>query len=104
MSKKEIEETKEGADVKQSGKTVKQPADVMYMGPTIAGVARHSTVFKGGILPQKAEECISIFPPMKRLFVPLKKMPDIVKELNKKKGVLWEVYMQVSKKFIKEER
>ena len=41
---------------------------------------------------------------MKRLFVPLKKMPDIVKELNKKKGVLWEVYMQVSKKFIKEER
>jgi len=104
MNKKEIAEPKAGADVKPQGKTAKPPADVMYLGPTISGVARHSTVFKSGSLPPKAVECISRFPVMARLFVPLKEMPSAVKAINMKKGALWEIYTQAALKFIQEER
>ncbi len=104
MSKKELTEPKTEAGTKGLGKAAKLPEDVMYLGPTITGVVRHSTVFKGGVLPQKALECISRFPVMERLFVPLKDMPSAMKALNRKKGVMWEIYTQTAQKFIQEEK
>lgn len=73
--------------------------DAMYLGPSIVGVIRHSTVFKNGTLPQKAQECVEKLPMMEKLFVPLSDMPEAVKELNKPQSVLHTIYVQVAKEF-----
>ena len=74
--------------------------NLMYLGPTIIGVVRHSTVFKNGVLPQKVNECVEQLPMMKKLFVALEDVPKAVKEL-KKESVLGTIYSQVAKKFSK---
>lgn len=74
--------------------------DVMYLGPTIVGTVRHSTVYKNGVLTDKVKNCIKQFPAMQRLFVETDKLSDAVKELNKKQSALGTIYAQVAKKFI----
>lgn len=71
----------------------------MYLGPTITGVARHGMVFKDGILPERAGECIAKFPQMSRLFVELGKAPEAAMELRKKRGALAVIYNQAAKCF-----
>ena len=73
--------------------------NVMYLGPTILGVVRHSTVFKDGVLPQKVKACVEQFPMMEKLFVGLDAIPATVKELNKEQSTLKTIYSQVSKKY-----
>lgn len=77
----------------------KEQASLMYLGPTITGVVRHSTNFKNGALPQKVRECIDQFPVMQKLFVPVTEMPAVIKELNKEQSALKTIYYQVAKKF-----
>ncbi len=77
----------------------KKSANLMYLGPTITGVVRHSTVFKDGVLPQKVNECVEQFPMMKKLFVGLDEVPAAANELNMKQSTLRTIYSQVSKKF-----
>lgn len=79
----------------------KEMGSVMYLGPTLTGIVRHGTVFKDGVLPEKAKECIKEFPLMERLFVPVHKMPEAVKEIRKKQGALGVVYEQTAQKFIR---
>lgn len=79
----------------------KKKGDLMYLGPTLTGVARHGTVFKDGKLPPKAQECIAELPVMERLFVELDKAPDTVRELRKSQSALGTVYTQVEQKFIR---
>ena len=78
----------------------KEVHDLMYLGPSIVGVVRHSTVFKNGILPEKAKECINVLPMMEKLFVPIGDMPKAVKEIKKDQSVLHTIYIQVAKKFV----
>ena len=78
----------------------KEVRDLMYLGPSIVGVVRHSTVFKNGILPEKAKECINVLPMMEKLFVPIGDMPKAVKEIKKDQSVLHTIYIQVAKKFV----
>lgn len=73
---------------------------VMYLGPTIVGVIRHSTVFKEGVLPDKVQECVKQFPMMERLFVPIGDIPEAVKEINKNQSVLRTIYAQVTNNFV----
>ena len=73
---------------------------VMYLGPTIVGVIRHSTVFKEGILPEKVQECIKQLPMMERLFVPIGDIPEAVKEINKNQSVLRTIYVQVTNNIV----
>lgn len=87
-----------GTDAVAEEKTVKHE-DVMYLGPTIVGVVRHSTVFKEGVLPEKAQECVKQLPMMERLFVPIRNIPEAVKEINKNQSVLRTIYVQVADKF-----
>lgn len=86
----------EGAVLRQ-----KEPACLVYVGPTIPGVIRRSTVFKKGVLPKKAQDCVSEFPMMGRLFVETGKLPYAAKELNKKQSVLGEIYSQVEQRFVR---
>lgn len=77
----------------------KTQEDLMYLGPTITGVVRHSTIFKNGVFPQNLKECVEGFPAMKKLFVNAEGIPGAVKELRKKQSTLKTIYSQVSKKF-----
>ena len=79
----------------------KQPENLMYLGPTITGVVRHSTIFKGGVLPMKVKECVEQFPAMKKLFVPMEDAPKVVRELKKEQSALGTIYSQTAKKFNK---
>ena len=77
----------------------KKQSNLMYLGPTIAGVVRHSTIFKNGVLPKKLNECVEQFPAMKKLFVTMGDIPKAVKELNKEQSLLGTIYSQTAKKF-----
>lgn len=78
---------------------MKKKGDLMYLGPTIIGAARRGTVFRNGILPKKAQECIAEFPQMDRLFVEMDRIPEAVREIRKKQGVLKTIYAQVEAHF-----
>ena len=73
--------------------------NLMYLGPTITGVVRHSTIFKNGVLPQKLSKCVEQFPVMTKLFIPINEIPSAVKELKKEQSALGTIYSQVAKKF-----
>lgn len=77
----------------------KVQGNLMYLGPTITGVVRHSTVFKDGVLPQKVTACVEQFPVMKKLFVAKEDVPAAVKELKKEQSALRTISDQVAKKF-----
>ena len=81
-----------------AAKKVKQ-GNLMYLGPTITGVIRHSTIFKNGVLPARVKECVEAFPVMKKLFVPMAEIPNAVKELRKEQSALGTIYAQTAKKF-----
>lgn len=105
MSAKKVAEAKE-TDEAVAVETVEKKAeqkvvqDLMYLGPTITGVVRHSTVFKNGVLTAKSQDCVDKFPMMGKLFVPIGDMPEAVKEIRKDQSVLHTVYVQVVNKFV----
>lgn len=84
------------ASKKDSAKT---QGNLMYLGPTIVGVIRHSTIYKNGVLPQKVKECVEQFPAMNKLFVSMKDISWAVKELKKEQSALGTIYSQTAKKF-----
>lgn len=79
----------------------KRADNLMYLGPTITGVVRHSTVFKNGVLPQKVKECAEQFSIMNKLFVSMEELPNASKELKKEQSALKTIYSQVAKNFNK---
>ncbi len=94
----EVEVKTEEAPVSEK-KPEKKKSNVVYLGPTITGVVRHSEVFAGGELPEKAAKCVSDFPMMARLFVDIDEMAEAVKELRKEKSVLSTIYAQTVNKY-----
>lgn len=76
----------------------KKKGNLMYLGPTIKGTIRHSTVFKDGILPKEVQKCVEEFPMMEPLFVEMDKIPGVVKQLAKQ-SVMKEIFNQVSRHF-----
>ena len=84
---------------KKKASTAKKQGNLMYLGPTIVGVIRHSTIYKNGVLPDKVNECVEQFPIMKKLFVSMEELPGAVKELKKEQSALGTIYSQTAKKF-----
>ena len=82
-------------------KRAEKQENLMYVGPNIIGVVRHSTVFKDGVLPQKVRDCVEQVQMMQKLFVPLDDVPMVAKELKKEQSALRTIYSQVAKKFNK---
>ena len=106
-NKKEIsvQEVKDDLSLEVGSDTVaeekqKSREAVMYLGPTIVGVIRHSTVFKEGVLPEKVQECVKQLPMMEKLFVSIGDIPEAVKEINKNQSVLRTIYVQVTNNFV----
>ena len=79
----------------------KKQGSLIYLGPTITGVVRHSTTFKNGVLPQKLNGCVEEFPAMKKLLVSMEEIPAVTKELMKEQSALSTIYAQTDKKFNK---
>lgn len=75
---------------------VKVKENLMYIGPTIAGALRQSTVYAEGKFPSKAYELMKEYPPMKKLFVTLEQAPEALAQLEQKSS-LSTIYTQVSK-------
>lgn len=94
-----MNKAKETPEAATAPAKVRKKGDVMYLGPTIAGAARHGTVFRNGILPKGAQVCIAELPMLERLFVEVEKVPDAVKELRKSQSALGTVYAQTEAHF-----
>lgn len=87
------------AKKKSSGGKKGKKGNLMYLGPTIIGVIRHSTIYKDGVLPEKVRDCVEAFPIMKKLFVPMEELPAAIKELKKEQSALGTIYSQTARKF-----
>ena len=61
---------------------------VIYCGPTIAGVAKQYTVYKGELPPA-----------LKELIFPLERLPEVRQQLNSKSGHIYRLYKVVQAKF-----
>lgn len=96
MSKEKA--AQEAAKTEPAAKAGKK-GSLMYLGPTITGAARHGTVYKDGVLPKKAQECIAEFPQMSRLFVEVDRVPEVTRELGRKQGALGTIYDQAAERF-----
>lgn len=76
-----------------------EATNVMYLGPSVTHKIRNATVFKGGVLSEAAEQMISELPIIKTLFVPVDKVPEMVKRLGDKDSAASQVYKAVAKHF-----
>ena len=79
----------------------KKQGNLIYLGPTITGVVRHSTIFKNGVLPEKLNKCVEEFPAMKKLLVSTEEISMVTKELMKEQSATATIYAQTDKKFNK---
>ena len=79
-------------------KKAKQAAStVVYVGPTIPGVAKQYTAYKGG-LPRTLEAAMEKTPAMGGLVVPLEELPDAMDKLRRGYGHIYRLYRLVQAK------
>lgn len=73
--------------------------NLMYVGDTIPGVVRHSTVYADGILTPVIDKCIEAYPQMAQLFVKIDDIPDALKLVKKKYSPLYVINKEAASKF-----
>lgn len=99
---KKVYEEPEMEEVAPSEKTeekVEAKENLMYVGSTIPGLVRYSTVFAEGNLPQNVEDAIEKYPLFKRLFVPIDEMVSSLKEVKREKSPLNVIDKEAANKF-----
>lgn len=74
-----------------SKKAVAKQETVVYVGPTIAGVASHNTVFNNG-LPQNVQDAITKEPAFKNLLVPIGALAAATSDIANKRGATYVFY------------
>lgn len=75
-----------------------QPKEVealVYVGPTIVGVASHNTIFNNG-LPDNLKVAIDKEPVFKGLVIPVNRLADALKEIETKSGATFSLYEKVA--------
>ncbi|MCI2105406.1 MAG: hypothetical protein LKK00_01615 [Intestinimonas sp.] len=72
-------------------------ATVVYCGPTVPGVAKQFTIYKGGI-PKPLAEAIRKNPAMGGLVIPLDQLPDAMRQLREGSGSVYRLYRLVQAK------
>lgn len=73
---------KEKATSNMVAKHTKADMQVVYIGPELKNIISRNTIFKNGI-PTEIEEKLSEMPPViKKMFIPVKKLPEAVKSLE----------------------
>lgn len=87
------EEVKETAEAVEEVKT--EPEKLMYVGPTIPGLAIQNTVYTE--IPKAAAEAFKKEPQMRNLFVPILRYPAAEKSMRKGKGIIFRAYNKALK-------
>lgn len=83
------EETKAAkAATKKAAAEVKEP--VMYVGPTIPGIAAQNTVYTE--MPAAAKTAAETLPDFNNLFIPVRDYPEANKMLREKKGYIYSAW------------
>lgn len=82
------EEVRETAEAEKEVK--KEPENLMYVGPTIPGLAIQNTVYTE--LPAAAAEVCKEVPEMRNLFIPVIKYPAAEQMLRTGKGYIFSAY------------
>lgn len=75
-------------------KKAEQPATVVYVGPSIPGVAKQFTTYREGI-PDALAEAIRDTPAMEGLVIPLEQLPEAMKMLRGGSGHIFRLYRLV---------
>ena len=98
----ETEAPKEEASVVQEEVKPEAPKEnLMYVGDTIPGVVRHSTVYAGGVFTPAIDKCIEACPNMASLFVRIDDIPEALKKVKKQYSHLYVINKEVVSKFIR---
>lgn len=92
-------EMEEVAPLEKTEEKVEAKENLMYVGSTIPGLVRYSTVFAEGNLPQNVEDAIEKYPLFKRLFVPIDEMVSSLKEVKREKSPLNVIDKEAANKF-----
>lgn len=66
-------------------------SQVMYIGPTVRGVARHGDTFSGGV-PDRLEKLAKAMPIIRDLIVPISGIVEAIKESNEEGAALAVAY------------
>lgn len=75
-------------------KKAEQPTTVVYVGPSIPGVANQFTFYREGI-PTALVEAIRDTPAMEGLVIPLEQLPEAMKMLRGGSGHIFRLYRLV---------
>ena len=70
---------------------------VVYVGPTVPGVANQNTFYSNGI-PAPLAEAITKNPPLGGLVIPLDQLPEAMKKLRGGYGHIYRLYRLVQAK------
>lgn len=72
-------------------KAATKPETVVYIGPSILGVANHNTVYNNG-LPQELQDAIEKEPAFKNLLVPISQLAAAGNDIANKRGAAYTFY------------
>ena len=75
-----------------------EPQNLMYVGPTIPNLIRRGIVYADGKLPQRIEDAIASYKPMRQMFVTIDEIPSAIKEIKLKTGALAIIYKNVAQR------
>lgn len=71
---------------------IKTQEPLMYVGPTIPGIATQNTVYEP--IPEAAREAAKGLPVFLDLFVPIRRYPDVEQQLRDKTGRFYSAFIK----------
>lgn len=71
-----------------------KPEPLIYVGPTLLGVANHNTVFHQG-LPKEIQIAIEKEPAFKNLLIPIRRLALASDEIANQRGAIYTCYKKV---------
>ena len=77
---------------KKQAKSAAEEGTRAYCGPTIPGVAKQFTFYRGGV--REALEAQKQHPVLGGLIVPLEQLPEAMEQLRKKTGPIYALYLK----------
>lgn len=84
------------SNTKKKVLNVSEVCTLVYVGPTIPGIANHGTAYNNGI-PQGLRKEAEKKPLLNKLIVDITDMPEAIRSINRKTGVIYEAYKTVNK-------
>lgn len=81
---------------KKQIKSVEGPGTLVYCGPTIPGVAKQYTFYRGGI-PAALKTAQKRKPVLAALTIPLEQLPEAMQQMDQKHGRIYALYQEAQR-------